>query len=605
MLRHVEVVNFRSLLHLHLDVPASYLCIVGDNNAGKSNIVTALKWLLDPAYANRNLPSVDLSRTTGDLEVRISADVSVPSALFAPKKERTFFGKGNHLRVGRRFVFAQPVASPLTPEIHTDYAAPSVVELWDGGTDGAGPWMPAGSLARYFPQLVHIRPSDIGRSAADSSAGDAPPSSEEQLLHLLWPAEFTDADQQWIEAQLATILAPTIPFLHPTPQIRVHDGTRKIMYFDEYGHPIPLYKAGSGIVQIVYTLLRIALARRRFYRHNRQDLLLFIDEPEQHLASGMQKSYADFLASLSRTHQVIVTSHSSLFVRRDIPQANCLLVRGNANGTEARQGAGIDIAAIRTTLGITGEDSLYFGEVNVLVEGPTETSALPQLFGRLYHAGKISFHPNQVTWISCESVDKVIQFAKVFTRVGLGIVILVDNEQRSTSVERQLQRDATLAATARLLKIPLTGCLREAEFEDLFPRPMLVRAVDEHIRRRHGWEIIEADLDAFYAEQPYHAYKKWGDCLTGMLLAKQYVANKDQVDEVISKPAVIDTVIEQLDTTAIPGFVANELAQAITEMIALRPRPVIAGVPQGVVPPRRNTTWLHETNLGTSIDHDW
>jgi predicted ATP-dependent endonuclease of OLD family len=52
MLRRIEVDYFRSLLHFRLDIPASYLCIVGDNNAGKSNIVTALKWLFDPAFVN-------------------------------------------------------------------------------------------------------------------------------------------------------------------------------------------------------------------------------------------------------------------------------------------------------------------------------------------------------------------------------------------------------------------------------------------------------------------------------------------------------------------------------------------------------------------------
>jgi hypothetical protein len=320
------------------------------------------------------MPSVDLARTADGLEVQIVADVAITGAILcAGNKQRTFFGNGNFLRIGRRFVFAQPVASPLTLEVHTDYAAQSAVEVWAGGPQGTGPWVAAGSLARYFPQLVHIRPSDIGRSTADPSAGTVPTLAEERLLRLLWPTELTDSDRQWIEAQLAAILAPTIPFAHPAPGIRVHEDTGKIMYFDEYGHPIPLYKAGSGIVQIVYTLLRIALARRRFYRQRRQDLLLFIDEPEQHLASGMQKSYADFLVELSRAHQIVVTSHSSVFVRRDVAGANCLLIRGNANGTEARQGAGVDIAAMQTTLGITGEDSLYFGEVNVLVEGPTET----------------------------------------------------------------------------------------------------------------------------------------------------------------------------------------------------------------------------------------
>jgi len=604
MLQRLEVKNFRSLLNLVLDIPSPYFCIVGENDAGKSNIVTALKWLLDPNYMSKKMPSVDLSRTTPSLEVMMTADVSLTGLRLAiPRKQKErLAGAGSNLQVRRRFVFAQPVQSPLTSLMHTDYASASKREIWEGGSAGHGPWSAEGSLDRYLPRLIHIRPSDIGRFGS-SSAFVAPASSEEKLQQLLWPDELIDQDRQWVVEQLTGVLKPLIPFYFDV-DLRIHDETRKIIYFDEYGYHVPLYKAGSGITQIIYTLSRIALARRQFYRGQPGRLLLFIDEPEQHLSSGMQKSYADHLVQLSHAHQIMVTSHSSMFVRRDIKGANCILVRGSANGTEARQGVSAEIAAIRATLGITGEDSLYFGEVNVLVEGPTEVSALQQIFARLHKDNLVSFKPSQLTLISCEGIDKIIQFAKLFTRIGLGVVILVDNENRTKNIEREVKKDDQLDATVILLKIPLTGSLREAEFEDLFSRSTLLAAVNEHIIQRHGWNLNTTDLDNFYTAQAYNEYKKWGDTLAAMLMARSYISHKDQMDEMVSKPGIIDIVVANTTTRDIPEFFKNDLAQAITTMIALRPRASIPGVSMGIVPPARNTSWLHEANLTATLDHD-
>lgn len=71
MLRQMNVGNFRSLVECSISFEDSYTCLVGANDAGKSNVVTAYKWLTDPYSLSDDgrLPSVDLSRTATDITV--------------------------------------------------------------------------------------------------------------------------------------------------------------------------------------------------------------------------------------------------------------------------------------------------------------------------------------------------------------------------------------------------------------------------------------------------------------------------------------------------------------------------------------------------------
>lgn len=71
---HVEIENFRSIRELELD--ASWLCgLIGPNNAGKSNILAALEFLLGQSYPiEARLTEDDYYRRDPDLKPRIAAE---------------------------------------------------------------------------------------------------------------------------------------------------------------------------------------------------------------------------------------------------------------------------------------------------------------------------------------------------------------------------------------------------------------------------------------------------------------------------------------------------------------------------------------------------
>jgi len=611
MLRSVAIANFRSLVDFGLEIPSPYLCLVGDNNVGKSNIVTALKWLFDQGtMLPRGIPSVDLSRTATSLQVSIGAGIALGGAPPVLLDGRRLNDDDGVIRVLKTFVFAGRRTNERGDiQVESDYAPQqgcfvlAYASASESGT-GSSQWTPFEHIEGFLPQLVHIRPSDVGRGGDDSS-------SEGRLANLRWPSELDAGDLDWVMAQVRRLF-PDPPSSPPAPAIEFKvdtllnaGDTGVITFWDDYGYVVPLRKAGSGLVQIVYTLLRIALAKKRVARegHFARPLVITIDEPEQHLASGMQKLYADLLMDLSAEHQIIVTTHSGLFLKRDVDGATAVLMRGRRGDTVAMPQKTSDTLAVQTTLGVTVEDSLEFGQVSVLVEGPSEVVALPQLLRRLARADKTILNPDQIAILQRDGASRLPPFARLVGQLGLGVLVLADNDPSGRDAAHKIERDPLLAG-ARVLTVPLpTTQQEEAEFEDLFPRPLLIEVANQHLAH-HGWRISQCDLDDLYASEAYWVKKKWSDCLEGVLRAKKHLAKGQKLETVVSKPAMAADLAARVPISAIPGFITREFIPAIEALRAEHARQVYPAPRGWIIPPTRATTWMHPANLVATTDHD-
>jgi len=231
MLRQLMVKNFRSLVEFSLDVPSQYLCIVGENNVGKSNIVTALKWLANPRIMSANgVPSADLSRTASGLEIQIAAAVSVDDGRHALPDGRLLTWGDDLVGVARIFSFTGQSTDPQRLVVESEYAPLKSNILRTYLLDGQAEWTPFDFIEEFLPQVVHIKPSDIGQ-ARDH------PSAEGQLSYLRWPEELDESDLKWVSEKLARLFNP--PSLQVINLV-IHEETRGIGIWDHYGYPVPL-----------------------------------------------------------------------------------------------------------------------------------------------------------------------------------------------------------------------------------------------------------------------------------------------------------------------------------------------------------------------------
>ncbi len=123
------------------------------------------------------------------------------------------------------------------------------------------------------------------------------------------------------------------PLLYDSP----YGSTHIAKHVDGSLRHVPTDLIGSGHEMMVAIALQIYLAE-----HLGAPLLIMIDEPEMHLHPRLQEKLGKLLSEKSRTHQIIITSHSPYLVREIGAESN--IVRfGFQNGrTEVTPASGLD-----------------------------------------------------------------------------------------------------------------------------------------------------------------------------------------------------------------------------------------------------------------------
>jgi len=91
---------------------------------------------------------------------------------------------------------------------------------------------------------------------------------------------------------------------------------------------LPVKYLGSGVEMIISLLFLETMAS-----FSNEKLVILIDEPELHLHPSLQYMLADYLDEISKTHQVIVSTHSPIFFKNSFGKDKIqLLVAKNENG---------------------------------------------------------------------------------------------------------------------------------------------------------------------------------------------------------------------------------------------------------------------------------
>ena len=97
--------------------------------------------------------------------------------------------------------------------------------------------------------------------------------------------------------------------------------------------------------------------------------LIIVDEPENHLHPEAVHYIDSVLQKLSGNHQVLISTHSPIFVNRNNISANLIVDAGKV--TKATR-----IEEIRNTLGVICSDNLVNSDYVIIVEGPSDEEIL-------------------------------------------------------------------------------------------------------------------------------------------------------------------------------------------------------------------------------------
>lgn len=137
------------------------------------------------------------------------------------------------------------------------------------------------------------------------------------------------------------------------------------VYIDD-GIETDLQLKGDGVI----SLTAISLLQH-FSKQGSLDkgLILLLEEPESHLHPKAIHSLKKVLYEISKTNQVIVTTHSPIIIERQQVKHNIIVQSGQAKPAN-------NISEIRQSLGITMSDNLSSAYLVLLVEGEEDVVLL-------------------------------------------------------------------------------------------------------------------------------------------------------------------------------------------------------------------------------------
>ena len=251
---------------------------------------------------------------------------------------------------------------------------------------------------------------------------------------------------------------------------------------DERVEGIPIEKRGAG----VHNNLALAMFRL-LAQYGTKDFILAIEEPENSLHPRGQREMLWALQSLSKTAQVICTTHSSVLVDLGRLEDNIVLTRTSKGNTIPRSFKTDDISQLRELLGIRVSDALLSGGGNcaLIVEGQTELHAYPHFF-RLagYDARALG-----VSIVPADGSDlqKIRRILLVLAVYDIPAVVALDRDAAKTANDLQ-----GYGPGGELPNLRRVFRLQEGSFEAYIPLGIALDVINE---RYQGETITCDDID--------------------------------------------------------------------------------------------------------------
>lgn len=412
-LSQIKITNYKSVSSETFDL-SDYTPLIGYNNAGKSNILSAIKWLL--RKNSLGIESFNQANTFISMEGLIDGvDNELLNLLSANHRNSIQpYIVNNQLRIKR--VQNQP----------NDTAANIRLYVFNpSAEDPDHPWVanPNGidnAINILFPEPIHIgamenAEEDVSKSKAGTTIGkllgEIIEPIENQygaevrgILNGLKGLLDADGDNRAPELiQFDTAVNEKIDNFFPDVNIKLHVPTPELKDVFNKG-TIKIYEPQSPLGRDISSLghgaqrsIQMALIRhlaeiKRAAQNHVTTTLLLIDEPELYLHPQAIEIIRDALKTLStQGYQVIFSTHSAMMVTHE-DVGNAILIRKNTlQGTFKRQTLKSAIPQIvqdapsqlQLLFSLSNSTNILFSEKVVLTEGKTELRILPSIFEKV------------------------------------------------------------------------------------------------------------------------------------------------------------------------------------------------------------------------------
>lgn len=255
------------------------------------------------------------------------------------------------------------------------------------------------------------------------------------------------------------------------------------------GTPTELERKGDG----VQSLAALALMRHASEsRSKNKSFVIAIEEPESHLHPNAMHLLRKVIWELSAKYQVVITTHSPLFVDRQQIRSNILVHQNKAVPAKS-------VDQIREILGVRASDNLRHAELVLVVEGEDDKLALSSILSsksvqvtNALASGKLAF----------ETLAGGTNLAYVLGLLRDALLCtyhcFLDNDECGRDSYTKAESNGLLTlADVNLAAVP---GMQDSEFEDFYD----IELYREFIRNRYS---VQPEINAKFKNNK----KKWSD----------------------------------------------------------------------------------------------
>lgn len=464
-IQEIRILNYKTIVDFEFDCFKNGLNVfIGTNNVGKSNILEALNAFFNRDYLYKNEVSRFLNHQKSNEYEYPVISVSL-----------------NNLAIEGDFLHAHF-------REHKD-AEEKVLHkrvMWQDTNLTA-------NMTEYTPKFIYLSRTNNLKQTIQSLLGMMP--FENQMFAKI----LTNANQFMSEIFDSTYKLYFDYRLIDDPQIRL---------IDEFNDDDILENKSSGTQMAALISLLLSMGLND---DNSNGFIVAIDEPETSLHIGSQKKLFRLLKELSNKHQVIITTHSVVFIDKAHDENIFLVKRDRLGRTNyhLKEHKNENWKSLREILGTTISDSLLLGEYNIVVEGRTEQFLFPTMIEILAREGLLKLDPSMYNFISAEGSAKIESFMSILKdKIELPLCLFLDNDKAGLNTKKQM--DKTNKFRGDLILIPERIDFQQSEIEDFLDDSLLYTCINEYYTRQiDGYSPLEeSQFNALRDNLKFNDFKK-------------------------------------------------------------------------------------------------
>lgn len=507
--------NFKSCRKVEVPL-ASFVPLVGYNNAGKSNILSALEWLFkdrvlsESEYTDPAKPAIVVGEVEGVTEEVINR---LDEEHREPIREYIHEGK---IKIRR----TQPAGATRKSDLKLHILHPGSGEY---KSNPRGIW---NAIKALFPEPIRV--GAMENAADDASKAKTTTTIGKLLLELCSAIEenhagavrrhlhaisrrmSADGSRRLPELDdIDNAINEKIEDLFPGVSLKLHfevpsfqdifrAGTVKVLEDTDVARDFVAY--GHGTQRAIQMALIRHLADVKQSLDSPTTTLLLIDEPELYMHPFAIEQVREALHSLSEHgYQVVFSTHSAQMITVDRAQTAVLVRKSPSRGTFVRK-------RLRDALKIVVPDapsqaehlfslsqstSVLFANQVVITEGKTELRLLPSLYFSI--TGR-TLGQHQTALIEAGSVDSIAKTLRILAEMDLPARAVVDLDYAFRGAVREGMISSTdanlLALKAILQRMEASGQCR------LNPSDGLPTGKNSPVTAAEAFELLAQQPDA-------------------------------------------------------------------------------------------------------------